>query len=283
MLLTRHSLITCLKDRLSSSSQSTDCFEHPPTSCACFEERSSLSLGMKIKKSLLASAVVMCVAASSSGALQASNETYPYPTPAAGPVTTTTVPRTTATKTFVWSSQTVTAGSKLKLSKIVSVKVKGKTSYRASGACSLRKGVLSFNRTGKCRISVSVKLKSTGKVLRSSKVFTVTTQAPTPPPSTSGMPNPIGCIKASKHPLTGRSYPATSPGYYELQTGWTCDSATLDARPLLEYFKAQGWILKSTTAGDVAADLAKGSSRASYEPLFDGMPEGQTFLILTIY
>ena len=111
----------------------------------------------------------------------------------------------------------------------------------------------------------------------------VTTQAPTPPPSTSGMPDPIGCIKASKHPLTGRSYPATSPGYYELQTGWTCDSATLDARPLLEYFKAQGWILKSTTAGDVAADLAKGSSRASYEPLFDGMPEGQTFLILTIY
>ena len=237
---------------------------------------------MKIKKSLIASVIALCVVASSSGALQASSRPLLYSTPSADPVTTTTTPRTTVTKTFVWSGKAVTAGSKLKLSKVVLVKVKGKSSYRSSGACSLRKGVLSFNREGKCRVFVSVKLGSTGKVLRSSKVITVTTQAPTPPPSTSGMPDPIGCIKASKHPLTGRSYPATSPGYYELQTGWTCDSATLDARPLLEYFKAQGWILKSTTAGDVAADLAKGSSRASYEPLFDGMPEGQTFLILTI-
>ena len=37
----------------------------------------------------------------------------------------------------------------------------------------MRKGVLSFNRVGKCRLSVSVKLKNSTKVLRSSKVFTV--------------------------------------------------------------------------------------------------------------
>ena len=128
---------------------------------------------MNIKKSLLTSAIALCVIATSSGALQASSKPHLYPTPAADPVTTTTVPRTTAAKPFVWSSPTVTAGSKVKLSKIVSVKVKGKSSYRASGACSLRKGVLSFNLTGKCRISVSVKLKSNGKVLRSSKVVTV--------------------------------------------------------------------------------------------------------------
>ena len=80
---------------------------------------------------------------------------------------------TTPVRTFVWSSKTITAGSKLKLSKIVVVKVKGTSSYRATGACSLRKGVMSFNRVGKCRVAVSVKLKNSTKVLRSSKVFTV--------------------------------------------------------------------------------------------------------------
>ena len=237
---------------------------------------------MKIKKSLLAAAIVMCVAASSSGALHAANETYPYPSPAADPVTTTTVPRTTEAKMVVWSSQTVTAGSKVKLSKIVSVKVKGKSNYRVSGVCSLRKDVLSFNRTGKCRISVSVKLKSNGKVLRSSKVFTVTTQVPTPPPLTSGMPNPIGCTPASSHPQTGVKYPDSSPGDYELQTGWNCDEATLDARLLLEYFKSQGWVQKSTTMGMSSAQMTKGSSYLSYGTHAGVLPEGQTFLILTI-
>ena len=128
---------------------------------------------MKVKKSMLASVIALCVAVPGSGSLQASNAPRLYPTPSADPVTTTTVPRTTAAKTVVWSSQTVTAGSKVKLSKVVSVKVKGKSSYRASGACSLRKGVLSFNSVGKCRVSVSVKLKNSTKVLRSSKLFTV--------------------------------------------------------------------------------------------------------------
>jgi hypothetical protein len=110
----------------------------------------------------------------------------------------------------------------------------------------------------------------------------VTTQAPTPPPSTSGMPDPIGCVKASSHPLTGNPFPSSSPGYYELLTGWTCDSNTLDARPLLEYFKAQGWVNKSTSMGDLTADLYKGSSRASYSPHYDGMPEGKTLLMLKV-
>ena len=225
----------------------------------------------------------MCVAASSSGALQASNETYPYPTPAAGPVTTTTTPRPTVTKTFVWSNRAVTAGSKLKLSEIVSVKVKGKSSYRASGVCALRKGVLSFKRAGKCRVSVSVKLKSTGKVLRSSKVLMVEAKTEATSPATSGMPNPIGCTKASKHPVSGTPYPDSQPGFYELQTGWNCDFTIMDARPLLEYFKSQGWVQKSTTVGDSSAELSKGSNRVHYGPSFDSMPEGQAFLMLTIY
>jgi hypothetical protein len=225
----------------------------------------------------------LCVAASSPMALQASNTPRLYPTPAADPVSTTTVPRTTATKTFVWSSQTVTAGSKLKLSKIVSVKVKGKSNYRVSGVCSLRKGVLSFNRTGKCRVSVSVKLKSTGKVLRSSKVLMVKAKTEATNPATSGMPDPIGCTKASSNPTTGTKYPSREPGFYELQTGWNCDYTVMDARPLLEYFKSQGWVQKSTTVGVSSAELSKGSNHASYGPSFDNMPEGQALLILTIY
>ena len=184
--------------------------------------------------------------------------------------------------TFVWSQVSPIVGAKLKVSEVVSSSRKGTPTYRASGVCSLRKGVLSFNRAGKCRVSVSMKLNSTGKVLRSSKVFTVTTQAPTPPPLTSGMPDPIGCVKASSHPLTGQPFPSSSPGYYELLTGWTCDSNTLDARPLLEYFKSQGWTNKSTSMGDLTADLYKGSSRASYSPHYDGMPEGKTLLMLKV-
>ena len=237
---------------------------------------------MKIKKPLLAAAVIMCVAASSSGALQASNEPRLYLTPAADTATTTTVPRTTAAKTVVWSSQTVTAGSKLKLSEIVSVKVKGKSNYRTSGVCSLRKSVLSFNLTGKCRISVSVKLKSNGKVLRSSKVFTVKAKTTAPNPATAGMPDPIGCTQASSNPVSGTPYPDSAPGFYELQTGWNCDFTIMDARPLLEYFKSQGWVQKSTTSGMVAAEMSKGSNRVYYGPSFDSMPEGQAFLILTI-
>ena len=249
---------------------------------ACRGYRVSHTLGMKIKKSLIASVVALCVVAPSSGALQASSTPLLYPTPSADFVTTTTVPRTTAAKTFVWSSQAVAAGSKLKLSKVVSVKVRGTSSYRSSGTCSLRKGVLSFNRVGKCRVSVSVKLTSTGKVLRSSKVIMVLAKPTITSPAASGMPDPIGCVKASSHPLTGQPFPSSSPGYYELLTGWTCDSNTLDARPLLEYFKSQGWTNKSTSMGDLTADLYKGSSRASYSPHYDGMPEGKTLLMLKV-
>jgi hypothetical protein len=238
---------------------------------------------MKIKKSLLAAAVVMCVFVSGPGALQASSTPRLYPTPSADPVSTTTVLRTTATKTFIWSSQTVTAGSKLKLSKIVSVKVKGKSNYHVSGVCSLRKGVLSFKRVGKCRVSVSVKLKSNGKVLRSSKVLMVKAKTEATIPATSGMPDPIGCTKASSDPTTGTKYPSREPGFYELQTGWNCDYTVMDARPLLEYFKSQGWVQKSTTVGVSSAELSKGSNHASYGPSFDNMPEGQALLILTIY
>jgi|694.fasta_scaffold60359_3 hypothetical protein len=111
----------------------------------------------------------------------------------------------------------------------------------------------------------------------------VTTQAPTPPPSTSGMPDPIGCVKASSDPVTGRNFPNSAPGVYELQTGWNCDFSIMDARPLLEYFKSQGWVQKSSGSGMGSADLYKGSDRVYYGPSFDKMPAGQALLILTIY
>lgn len=184
--------------------------------------------------------------------------------------------------TFVWSQVSPTVGAKLKLSKLVSSTIKGTPTYRATGACTLRKGVLSFNRVGKCRVSVSMKMKNSVKVLRSSKVLVV--QAKTPPAvaSISDMPDPIGCVKASSHPQTGVKYPDSSPGDYEVQTGWNCDKATLDARPLLEYFKSQGWTQKSNTAGDMTAQMTKGSGYLSYGTHAGVLPEGQTFLILTI-
>ena len=74
---------------------------------------------------------------------------------------------------FTWSKRTLTVGATLKASKLVSSKIKGTHTYRAKGACSLRKGVLSFKRTGKCRVTVSVTSKGTKKVTRSSKLFTV--------------------------------------------------------------------------------------------------------------
>ena len=75
--------------------------------------------------------------------------------------------------TFVWSQVSPTVGAKLKVLEVVSSPLEGMPTYRASGVCSLRKGVLSFNRVGKCRVSVSVKMKNTGKVILSSKVFMV--------------------------------------------------------------------------------------------------------------
>ena len=233
---------------------------------------------------MLASVIALCVVVPGSGALQASSTPLLYPTPAEDPVTTTTVPRTTTAKPFVWSSRKITAGSKLKPSKVVLVKAKGKSYYRASGVCSLRNGVLSFKRVGKCRVSVSVKLKNTRKVLRSSKVFVVIAKEIAPPPSTSGMPDPIGCTPAASDPATGTKYPASAAGWFEFQTGWICDYATLDARPLLEYFKSQGWVHKSSSSGMTGADLYKGSKRTEYAAVFtSSLPEGQILLLLTIY
>ena len=87
--------------------------------------------------------------------------------------TTIVVSPSVSSQPFTWSQRTLTVGATLKASKLVSSKIKGTSSYRATGACSLRKGVLSFKRVGKCRVSVSVTSKGSGKVLPSSKVFTV--------------------------------------------------------------------------------------------------------------
>ena len=74
---------------------------------------------------------------------------------------------------FTWSKRTLTVGATLKASKLVSSKIKGTHTYRARGACSLRKGVLSIKRAGECRVSVSVTSKGKKKITRSSKLFMV--------------------------------------------------------------------------------------------------------------
>ena len=232
---------------------------------------------MKSMRVLLCVVVLASVAAATVGAPLQAAETSTSKT------STIVVSPSVSSEPFTWSQQTLTAGTTLEASKLVSSKIKGTRAYRATGACSLRKGVLSFNRVGNCRVSVSVKLKNSTKVLRSSKLFTVKAKTAVAIPSTSGMPDPIGCVKASSHPRVGTKYPASEPGYFEFQTGWICDSDALDARPLLEYFKSQGWTQNSTTAGDMAADLYKGSNRVSYSTTLGGMPEGKAFLMLTIY
>ena len=197
--------------------------------------------------------------------------------------TTIVVSPSVSSQPFTWSQRVLTVGATLKASKLVSSKIKGASSYRATGACSLRKGVLSFKRAGKCRVSVSVTSKGTKKITRSSKMFTVKAKTAVAIPAVSSMPTPIGCVKAAKHPVSGTPYPDSAPGFYELQTGWNCDFTIMDARPLLEYFKSQGWIQKSSDSGMTAATLYKGSNRVTYAVHFDGMAKGQAFLILTIY
>jgi hypothetical protein len=188
-----------------------------------------------------------------------------------------------SSKPFIWSQRALTVGATLKVSKLVSSKIKGTRTYRATGACSVRNGVLRFTLTGKCRVTVSVTAKGTTKITRSSKLFTVKAKTAVAIPAASSMPTPIGCTKASSNPVSGTPYPDSAPGFYRLQTGWNCDFTIMDARPLLEYFKSQGWIQESTTSGTGAAELSKGSNHVSYGPSFDRMPEGQAFLILTIY
>ena len=87
--------------------------------------------------------------------------------------TTIVVSPSVSSQPFTWSQRILTVGATLKASKLVSSKIKGTRAYRATGACSLRKDVLSIKRAGKCRVTVSVTLKGKKKVTRSSKLFMV--------------------------------------------------------------------------------------------------------------
>ena len=231
-------------------------------------------LGMKSTRVLMCVVVLASVATANVGAPLQAAETSTSTTIVASP--------SVSSKSFTWSQHTLTVGTMLKASNLVSSKIKGTRTYRATGACSVVKDVLRFTRTGDCRVTVSVKLKSTGKVTRSSKLFTVKAKTAAPSPATAGMPDPISCVKASKNPLSGTPYPDSMPGIYDFQTAWTCDAGAIDARPLLEYFKSQGWTTTTATDGVTKASMQKGSKRMNYLGDSSGMPAGQTLLILTI-
>ena len=95
------------------------------------------------------------------------------------PTSTTTVAApTVSVKPFTWTNRTLNAGTTLKISKLVSTKVKGTRTYRATGACSLRYNVVSFKRVGKCRVTISVQLKKGAKVSRASKALVVNAKKP---------------------------------------------------------------------------------------------------------
>ncbi len=122
-------------------------------------------LGMKSMRVLLCVVVMASVATVSVGGPLQAAEISTSTTIVASP--------SVSSQPFTWSKRTLTVGATLKASKLVSSKIKGTHTYRAKGACSLRKDVLSFKRTGKCRVTVSVTSKGTKKVTRSSKLFTV--------------------------------------------------------------------------------------------------------------
>ena len=124
-----------------------------------------LVLGMKSMRVLLCVVVMASIATVFVGAPLQAAEISTSTTIVASP--------SVSSKPFTWSERVLTVGTTLKASKLVSSKIKGTRAYRAKGACSLRKGVLRFTRTGKCRVSVSVIAKGQKKVSRSSKLFTV--------------------------------------------------------------------------------------------------------------
>lgn len=131
-------------------------------------------LGMKSMRVLLCVVVMASVATVFVGApLQAAGISTSTTSSTTSTSTTIVASPSVSSKPFTWSERTLTVGATLKASKLVSSKMKGTRAYSAKGACSVRKGVLSFNRTGKCRVTVSVIAKGTIKVTRSSKLFTV--------------------------------------------------------------------------------------------------------------
>ena len=125
-------------------------------------------LGMKSMRVLLCVIVLASVATATVGAPLQAAETSTTSTS-----TTIVVSPSVSSQPFTWSQRVLTVGATLKASKLVSSKIKGTRSYRATGACSLRKGVLSIKRAGECRVSVSVTSKGKKKITRSSKLFMV--------------------------------------------------------------------------------------------------------------
>ena len=124
-------------------------------------------LGMKSMRVWLCVIVLASVATATVGAPLQAAETSTSTT------TTIVVSPSVSSQPFTWSQRVLTVGATLKASKLVSSKIKGTRSYRATGACSLRKGVLSIKRAGECRVSVSVTSKGKKKITRSSKLFMV--------------------------------------------------------------------------------------------------------------
>ena len=124
-------------------------------------------LGMKSMRAWLCVVVFASVATATLGSPLQAAETSTSTT------TTIVVSPSVSSQPFTWSQRVLTVGATLKASKLVSSKIKGTRTYRATGACSVRKGVLSIKRAGECRVSVSVTSKGTKKITRSSKLFMV--------------------------------------------------------------------------------------------------------------
>lgn len=96
-----------------------------------------------------------------------------------------------------------------------------------------------------------------------------------------GLPNPIDGTPVTKHPLTGKQYPATLPGYYDYQTAWSCPIETCDIGPVVSHFTSRGWVLTSGTSHK--SIMSKGSKSLIVSPGTDGVLEGQLLVVLTIY
>jgi hypothetical protein len=95
---------------------------------------------MKSTRVLMCVVVLASVATANVGAPLQAAETSTSTTIVASP--------SVSSKPFTWSQHTLTVGTMLKASNLVSSKIKGTRTYRATGACSVVKDVLRFTRTG---------------------------------------------------------------------------------------------------------------------------------------
>ena len=207
------------------------------------------------------------------------------------------------TEVFLWSPQKLEAVSGLRISELVTSKLKGKIQVQGKGACAVKGIWLYAYREGKCIVSASLKTPGTKTTKKGTKTYLVA--ASTVPALVAGMPALKNGVSLSTHPVIARSkmkgltYPAGPNwinGYlsYAYQAYWSSLDPGIegqyrsvdgcDIKPWVSYFEQQGWSLTSSPelVDDFVVFLVKGNSTIIISADTDAMPQGMTLLMLQI-